>query len=171
MSESCHVANYRGKKRRGCLKYDTSITNFDETLPLNVGANYDIIDNCDKPQTEMNHLVRETNPADRIETLDNGDVKVKINICNIQRSSKDDKDSNLSSLHIETLRNGTKLNETRHFNNNMEKTEGNLVNNTNKFALQHKNTTLATWKRNGMHLLNVDRKLAVICMVCKLDII
>ena len=138
MSESC-AGNNRGKKRRGCLKNDTSITNFEETLPLNVVPNGDI-DKGDRPHADINHQLPETKPTDLIETFNDDGVKVKINMCNIQRSSRDDTDSAVSSLHIETLHNGTKLNETQHFNNNMENLEENSLNST--YALQHENTVL-----------------------------
>ena len=139
MSEAGHEGNKRGKKRRGCLKNDTSITNFEETLPLNDVPNGDI-NKGDEPNTDMNRQLPQTNPTDLIETFDDDGLKVKINICNIQRSSRDDTDSAVSTLHIETLHNGTKLNETQHCNNNMEPIKESPLN--SRYALQHENTIL-----------------------------
>lgn len=132
------------KKKRGCLKNDTSFTNFEETLPLNTVTNAnDVIQREEPNPSESNNPHQETWLNDTSDAL-NADVKVQINTFNFQRSSKEDTENALSSLHIDLLQNGTKLSETQHINNNRGKAQLNSFNDTKRFALEHEKTILAT---------------------------
>ena len=141
VSENYNMGNCYGRKK-GCLRNNTSITNFEESLPLNAFVKPNEVNQNDGVfNTEHNSLLhqKELNSDNETDTKDDSDVKVKINILNIQRKSKDDIDRNLSSVHIETLQNGTTINETKHINNNTEKSETDADADQIRVTLEHEN--------------------------------
>ena len=96
--------------------------------------------------TEMTNLLDPKEHHSKDKKVEGGDpeLTVKINILNIQRSTKDDIHRNLSSLHIETLQNGTKIGESNHINNNSEVPDIDTAQVTEKATIKHDNVFFVT---------------------------
>ena len=144
VSESCNIGDDSGKER--FYKNNTSFTHVDDTHS-NDGKMHERTSNEQEKCTEMTNLLhpKDSLRTDRQLSTDDKELKVKIDIFNVQRSTKDDIHRNLSSLHIETLQNGTKIGETNHINNNSQVPEIVVEPEAETATLKHENVFFVTW--------------------------